>query len=141
MSNFVYMHHRPEPSPISVYGNEFQKQSYDVLMWLRNHPQDIVHFHALGGLGYYSLMAKAQGLFSSATTLVVGVHAIPGSEMNNIDRGVTALSQSPNKLEHVQDYMQQRSAELAVCFLSIYLLSTYLRVSKLFAALDLLANN
>ena len=89
--------------------------SYSVYRWLQVRDFDIVHFHALGGTGYYTLSAKKQGLYPLDTSLVVGVHAITGSEMNAIDRGLPRDTIIAEKDDLVQDYMQRRSAELAVC--------------------------
>ncbi len=73
-----------------------------------------MHFHALGGTGFYTLSAKKQGLFPAATQLIVGVHALPASEMVNIDLNLAQSDPVFDKSLLTQDFMQQSSAELAV---------------------------
>ena len=101
--------------PFPMHANSYQRLSYAAYRWAQSQNFDVMHFHALGGLGYYALAAKRQGLALQATQLVVGVHAIPGSEMKNIDSGLNASAPTFDNLDLVQDFMQQRSAELAVC--------------------------
>jgi GT2 family glycosyltransferase/glycosyltransferase involved in cell wall biosynthesis len=50
--------------------------SYHTYAWLKQHQHDfdIVHFPECQGLGFYSLLAKRQGLAFSETTFVVSAH-------------------------------------------------------------------
>ena len=50
--------------------------SYFTYMWMREHQNafDVVHFPECQGLGFYSLLAKRQGLAFANTTFVVGAH-------------------------------------------------------------------
>ncbi len=95
--------------------NEFQRLSYRMYLWLRQQDFNVIHFPALGGVGYYTLVAKHQGLFPSATRLLVSVQEIPGGEMGNLDRELPAKAPIFEAPLLVQDFMQQRSAEFAVC--------------------------
>jgi hypothetical protein len=97
-----------------MHANYHQHVAYATYFWLKTQTFDIIHFHALGGSGYYTLQAKRQGLFPASTQLIVGVHAIAASEMYNIERGVSRRAPVMDKDLLIQDYMQQRSAELAV---------------------------
>jgi O-antigen biosynthesis protein len=49
------------------------RKSYGVFQWLKEHQAlfDLVHFVEWGGIGYYSLLAKHQGLAFSDTNLAV----------------------------------------------------------------------
>lgn len=49
--------------------------SYYAYLWLKEHEFDLVHFMARRGAGYWSLVAKHQGLAFKHTMLCVGVHA------------------------------------------------------------------
>ncbi|MGP6156861.1 MAG: glycosyltransferase [Vulcanimicrobiaceae bacterium] len=50
--------------------------SYHTYAWLKEHQHDfdIIHFPECQGLGFYSLLAKRQGLAFANTTFVVGTH-------------------------------------------------------------------
>jgi O-antigen biosynthesis protein len=50
-------------------------ESYGVFLWLKEHETsfDLVHFAEYRGIGFYSLLAKHQGLAFERTNLVVGV--------------------------------------------------------------------
>jgi O-antigen biosynthesis protein len=50
--------------------------SYHTYIWLKDHQHefDIIHFPECQGLGFYSLLAKRQGLAFGNTTFVVGTH-------------------------------------------------------------------
>jgi glycosyltransferase involved in cell wall biosynthesis/GT2 family glycosyltransferase len=50
--------------------------SYHTYVWLKEHQHDfdIIHFPECQGLGFYSLLAKHQGLAFAGTTFVVGTH-------------------------------------------------------------------
>jgi hypothetical protein len=91
--------------------------SYSAYVWLRERSFDIVHFHALGGIGYYTLLAKQEQLLPRIHNIVVGVHAIAGTEMDNVDRGRDPDAPVLDFGNQLQDYIQQRSVELSVSFL------------------------
>jgi glycosyltransferase involved in cell wall biosynthesis/GT2 family glycosyltransferase len=50
--------------------------SYHTYVWLKEHQHDfnIIHFPECQGLGFYSLLAKRQGLAFGNTTFIVGTH-------------------------------------------------------------------
>jgi O-antigen biosynthesis protein len=50
--------------------------SYHTYVWLKEHQDDfdIIHFPECQGLGFYSLLAKRQGMAFQNTTFVVGTH-------------------------------------------------------------------
>jgi glycosyltransferase involved in cell wall biosynthesis len=50
--------------------------SYHTYVWLREHQHefDIIHFPECQGLGFYSLLAKRQGLAFGDTTFVISAH-------------------------------------------------------------------
>jgi O-antigen biosynthesis protein len=50
--------------------------SYHTYVWLKEHQHDfdIIHFPECQGLGFYSLLAKRQGLAFDATTFVISAH-------------------------------------------------------------------
>ena len=61
--------------PLKVSIPEHQAIPYDVYYWLKDRNFDIIHFPELSGVGYYSLLAKKQGLgFSRTTLMCVGTH-------------------------------------------------------------------
>lgn len=102
-------------APMEVYANYYQEQSYRAYLWLRDLHCDVIHFHALGGSGYYTALAKHQGLLPYQPTVVVGVHATADSRMRAINRGpVDPASPTEDHTSLVSDFMQRRSAELAV---------------------------
>jgi len=67
----------PLPDPEIRIGNaHVLRISYLTYEWLRKHDEfDVVHFHEWHGNGYYSLLAKHQGLAFDATTLCVSTHS------------------------------------------------------------------
>ncbi|MHC4593147.1 MAG: glycosyltransferase, partial [Planctomycetota bacterium] len=48
--------------------------SYYAYLWLKEHEFDLIHFMARRGAGYWSVVAKHQGLAFGRTTLCTGVH-------------------------------------------------------------------
>ena len=51
-------------------------ESYEVYRILRDRHFDVVHFHDYQGAGYYSLLAKTQGLAMHETVTVIGLHGV-----------------------------------------------------------------
>ena len=49
--------------------------SYRAYEWLRRQDFDTIHFHEWLGFGYFSLLARRQGLAFATTRLCVGVHS------------------------------------------------------------------
>eukprot|EP00899_Mesostigma_viride_P028429 jgi/Mesvir1/8771/Mv02685-RA.3 len=82
--------------------------SYEVLRFLRSREYDVIHFHDYQGAGYYSLLAKWQGLALQTSVTLVGVHGptLWAKALGN---------QEPiNKIGDLEmDYMERRSVALA----------------------------
>ena len=56
-------------------GSHAVKASYNVYRWLRGREFDVVHFHEWRGIGFYSLLARAQGLCLQRSLVCVAVHS------------------------------------------------------------------
>jgi O-antigen biosynthesis protein len=55
--------------------NEQMQASYEAYRWLKEKDFDIIHFPEYLGLGYYTLLAKHQGLAFQNTLIRVGAHS------------------------------------------------------------------
>lgn len=82
-------------------------KSYHVYEWLKGREFEIVHFHELAGLGYYSMVAKKQGLGFQRTSFIVGLH----SPITWVREASNAFSQWQAELEN--DFMEEQSVKLA----------------------------
>lgn len=65
----------PDYAEIDVRGEWAARASYRAYLWLKDKTFDIVHVHEWRGLGYYTLLAKRQGLSLQDTTICVGAHS------------------------------------------------------------------
>ena len=67
----------PLPQPSQRVINSFNlRTAYATYLWLRQNDHfDVIHFHEWQGHGYYSLLAKRQGLAFGRTTLCVSTHS------------------------------------------------------------------
>ncbi len=67
----------PLPDSDIPLGNPYDiRIAYETYEWLRAHDEfDVIHFHEWRGNGYYSLLAKHQGLAFEGTTLCVSTHS------------------------------------------------------------------
>jgi GT2 family glycosyltransferase/glycosyltransferase involved in cell wall biosynthesis len=81
--------------------------SYLVYHWLKQRDFDVVHFHDWRGIGYWSFVAKRQGLAFARTTLVCQVH---GQTLWHLKHSGEFLS---NIGQLRLDFVEQRSVELA----------------------------
>lgn len=81
--------------------------SRDAYNWLRRQTFDVIHFPELQGHGYYSVLAKYQGLDFGNTTLCIGTH----SPITWIREQNNEPANSPDELE--MDFMERRSVALA----------------------------
>jgi glycosyltransferase involved in cell wall biosynthesis len=84
--------------------------SYEVLVWLRDNQArfDVVHFGEWRGLGYYSLLAKRQGIAFSDLAMCVKTHG-----------PISLFDPELSQLELiVQDFMERESVRLADVLLS-----------------------
>ena len=84
----------------------------DAYAWLQKQDFDVVHFPDLQGHGYYSVLAKHQGLDFSHTTLCVGTH----SPISWIREQNHEAPHSPDELE--MDFMERQCVALADVVLS-----------------------
>src|SRR5262249_474901 len=91
-----------------IEGIEPKAKSYGVYEWLRRQPTfDVVHFPEMLGLGYYSLLAKKQGLDFAHTTLCVGLHGPTRWHLEGNLQPLTELTVL------AIDFLERRSVELA----------------------------
>jgi len=84
----------------------------DAYTWLQKQEFDVIHFPELQGHGYYSVLAKHQGLDFSHTTLCVGTH----SPISWIREQNHEAPYSPDELE--MDFMERQCVALADIVLS-----------------------
>ena len=85
-------------------------ESYEVLRLLRERsPQfDVVHFHDYFGAGYYSVLAKNQGLALRDTVTVLGVHG------PNLWAKKEGNMETIDKIGDLEiDFMERKSVALA----------------------------
>ena len=64
----------PVPSQ-PIQGHSALKVSYAVYRWLKDRTFDIVHCHEWRGVGFYTALAKRQGLCLQNSVLCVGAHS------------------------------------------------------------------
>lgn len=67
----------PLPEPEQRLVNSYNlRTGYATYLWLQQNDHfDVIHFHEWQGHGYYSLLAKRQGLAFARTTLCVSTHS------------------------------------------------------------------
>lgn len=95
----------PLPSR-EVFGHSAIKISYAIYGYLKERSFDIVHYHEWRGLGFYSALAKRQGLALQDTVLVAGTHS-PTMWQNE---GMEHIADA----EQVEvDFMERESVALA----------------------------
>jgi GT2 family glycosyltransferase len=102
--------HIPLPaSPASLASSSPELAvSYRVYLWLRDHDEfDVIHFPDRGGAGYYSMVARRQGLVLARTGCVVGLFGCSAW----LRRAANDILRSESELE--RDFMERRSAEMA----------------------------
>ena len=66
----------PMPHTPTIHANWAAGVSYHTYVWLKEHQHDfdIIHFPECQGLGFYSMLAKRQGLAFAKSTFVIGTH-------------------------------------------------------------------
>jgi hypothetical protein len=64
----------PDALPFPIGAHRYPALSYRVFEWLRDREFDVVHLPDQGGYGYYSMLAKHQGLAFARTTFCVEVY-------------------------------------------------------------------
>lgn len=110
-------------SHLKYGGSNALSRSYRVYQWLREQEFDIVHFHEWLAAGYYSLLARHQGLAFHQTRFCVGTHSptmwlkeagqellsdIDDLELDSMERRCVELSDviwSPS--QHLATWMKQ----------------------------------
>ncbi len=67
----------PQPVESQLKGHASARLSYSVFQWLAAHDGDfdVIRFPEWQGIGYYSILARAQGLALQSSTIVVGAHS------------------------------------------------------------------
>ncbi|MGA2027480.1 MAG: glycosyltransferase, partial [Syntrophobacteraceae bacterium] len=65
----------PREEPSRITANRVAPISYSAYRWLKEKDFDVIHFPEWMGLGYYSVLAKHQGLAFLDCTMVVGLHS------------------------------------------------------------------
>jgi glycosyltransferase involved in cell wall biosynthesis/GT2 family glycosyltransferase len=66
----------PMPHTPTIHAAWASSVSYHAYVWLRDHQHDfdVIHFPECLGLGFYTLLAKRQGLAFAKATFVIGTH-------------------------------------------------------------------
>jgi len=102
------------PDGISVASPYFAKRSYETYLWLKRNEKrfDIVHFPEWQGQGYYSLLAKRQGLAFEQVSFCVGVH----SSTKWVELGNQRLYDRCDQLD--EDFLERESVRLADAVIS-----------------------
>ena len=65
----------PRETTSRIIATEAASISYSAYRWLKEKDFDVIHFPEWMGLGYYSVLAKHQGLAFPDCTMVVGLHS------------------------------------------------------------------
>ncbi len=97
----------PADAKVPVESSEACIRSYETYQWLRRQSFQVVHFPETHGIGFYSLLAKKQGLEFARTLFCVGVHG-PNSWRR---LGNQQLLADPSELD--LDFMEQECVRLA----------------------------
>ena len=89
---------------------DYSATSYQVFLWLQDHHArfDVVHFPEWQGLGYYSLLAKHQGLAFADISFCVGTHC-PTAHLDPVFGNLEQMA---------ADFMERESVRLADVVLS-----------------------
>jgi glycosyltransferase involved in cell wall biosynthesis len=95
------------PRPDGPEGLRSAATSYAAYAWLRDREFDAIHFPEWRGLGFYSTLAKSQGLAFGATMICLGAHS--PSCWHRLGNG-----QFPHRIEDLEtDHMERTSVALA----------------------------
>ena len=95
------------PDDIATDAPSFAADSYYVYRWLKGRNFHAIHFPDAGGLGYYSVVAKHEGLAFESTALCVGLVA----PIRRTIQRTSGFMIEP--MQPLMDFMERRSAELA----------------------------
>ncbi len=96
-----------QDNSISYYGSQIVQQSYNIYQWLKTESFDLIHFPETKGHGFFSFLAKRQGLYFKDTIMCVGIHN-PSSWHR---AGIKTYTESLESIE--LDFMERESVALA----------------------------
>jgi len=102
----------PGEEPSRIMAAEVASTSYSAYRWLKKRDFDVIHFPEWMGLGYYSVLAKHQGLAFLDCTMVVDLH----SPSIWIATGNLDFHSNVDFLE--RDFMERRSIAYSDVFIS-----------------------
>ncbi|HRW64221.1 MAG TPA: glycosyltransferase [Candidatus Competibacter sp.] len=101
---FVLAH---QDNSISYYASSIVQQSYNIYQWLRMESFEIIHFSESKGYGFFSFLAKQQGLYFKDTIMCISIHN--PSSWHRV--GIKAYTES---LENVElDFLERESVAMA----------------------------
>lgn len=124
---FVPLEAKVQPPPHlnpTIYESDPAERSYRVYAWLRDQEFDVIHFPDYIGLGYFTALAKSQGLHFQNTVICTTAHAptmwarlsnasmindLPIVLRDRMERGLVAASDvliSPSR--YMIDWMAER---------------------------------
>ena len=95
------------PSAIALDTQAAMATSYEAYLWLREREFDVIRFPDWQGHGYYTVLAKHQGLDFQKTVIWIGAHG-PTAWTKTLNR---EFMDSPSDLE--TDFMERESVALA----------------------------
>jgi glycosyltransferase involved in cell wall biosynthesis len=97
----------PQPDELVIQAPYHPRLSYLAYLYLRNKPFDVIHFPEWSGFGFYTVLAKSEGLAFQASSIVIGTHSPTlWHTLSNAE-----LIDDSSYLD--RDYMERRSVELA----------------------------
>ncbi len=102
----------PRETTSRIIATEFASISYSAYRWLKQRDFDVIHFPEWMGLGYYSALAKHQGLAFLDCTIVVDLHC-PSIFVTTVN-----LDFCGNVDCLVRDFMERKSVAYADVLLS-----------------------
>lgn len=97
----------PQPDDLVIQAPYHPRLSYLAYLYLRDKSFDVIHFPEWGGFGFYTVLAKSEGLSFSTCSIVIGTHSPTlWHALSNAE-----LISDSSYLD--RDYMERRSVELA----------------------------
>lgn len=120
---------RLEPTGV-FYGENIQVEalSYEVYQFIIHQPDQfaVVHFSAVSGAGYYTLLAQQQGLICSETKYVLGVDNLAPGSIETMNQGDPENYVVTNANTLKKDFMMEKTIEWAVRRVNHSLIHTYI---------------
>ena len=108
----INLEYLPKPLSERTEGTLDQVRAYEVFKWLKERHFDLVHFPDRFGLGYYTLLAKHQGLYFQHTVFCVNLQG-PSAWVRD---GDAVHIRNTNDL--IVDFMERETlalADVAIC--------------------------